>query len=426
MKKLISLLIALALISGAALADSITLTGSVTAREEKCVTCAIGGTVAAVYAQAGQTVKKGDVIAELETEKVYAPVSGTVTGVFGAAGDAVEEVESDFGAVMYIESDCMYTIAANTDYAYADDENYIVHSGESVYLSCYSDATHTGRGVITAIDGSDYTVRVTEGDFLVGETVNVYRGTEVKTKKRIGRGTLSRTNPVAVSGAGSIVNVCVADGDSVEKGDLLFETLSGTFDGYVLSGTQITAADDGVISEVSVSAGDTVEKGTAIAKIYPFSGMQVVAEISQYNLSCINKGDEVTVELLYDGDEEVLLPGTVSMISAIANESETEDVTYDVYVAFAHDGNARFGMTATVTTPETEDEEELDPEEDAADEEEEPESETEEDDGRPEPPEGMEFPEGMPEPPEGAEFPEGMPEFPGNMPGGEDGASDEE
>ena len=265
---------------------------------------------------------------------------------------------------MYIEGESVYTIAASTDNAYNETDNKFVRVGEEVYLSCYSDGNHVGTGVITAIEGTDYTVKVLSGEFLIGETVNVYRGDETKSANRIGRGELTRSNPVAVTGSGSIVSFAVSDGDAVQRGDLLFETLTGEFDGLYMSGNQILAEADGVVAELNLSQGGKIEKDGMAAVMYPDGSMRIEARIEEANLSQIAVGDPVTIELLWNQDEEIAYDGTISMISGIADSAAasasgmegaaSEAVTYTVYVDFVPDAGTRYGMTAIVSTIDSE------------------------------------------------------------------------
>ena len=358
-RKSIAMLAALALLlSPAALADSITFTGTVTASETCEVYAPIGGKVQAVNGDVGDRVSADTVLVELSTTKVCAEEDGTVTGVFGQPGDSAETVSSLYGSVVSIEGGSVYSIAASTTNAYNTTATKFVHVGENVYLSCYSDGSHTGTGVITAIEGTDYTVRVTSGEFLVGETVNVYRGDAAVSTQRIGRGTLNRTSPTAVTGSGSIVSIAVAPGDAVKRGDLLFETLDGTFDGLYMSGSAIAAGTPGILSQLNATQGSTVQKDDVVAVIYPEGAMRIEASVEEANLSAIHVGDPVSVELLWNQDEEVTYPGTITGISAIADaseaqggEGETESaVTYTVYVGFTPDENTRYGMSAVVTT----------------------------------------------------------------------------
>lgn len=361
--KLVSILMTGALLwQGAALADTISFEGTVAASQTCEVYAFIGGTVSSVEAEVGQQVAEGDVLATLNTTKVYATESGVVTGVFGQIGDSAETIAEKYGAVMYIEGESVYSIAASTENAYNETENKFVHVGESVYLSCYSDGDHTGTGVITAIEGTDYTVKVLSGEFLIGETVNVYRGEAAKSANRIGRGKLSRTNPTAVTGSGSIVSFAVSSGDTVQRGDLLFETLDGEFDGLYMRGNQILAETDGTVAELKLEQGGKVEKNSVAAVLYPAGSMRIEAQVDEADLSSIAVGDPVTIELLWNQDEEITYEGTISMISAIANsstsqtgaEQETSDsVTFTVYIDFTPDANTRYGMSAVVSTIDT-------------------------------------------------------------------------
>ena len=145
-------------------------------------------------------------------------------------------------------------------------------------------------------------------------------------------------------------------GDRVERGDVLFETLEGSFDGLYMSGSDITADEGGVIGEISAQQGNGVQKGSVVAVIYPEGAMRVEAQIEEANLASVSVGDPVSVELLWNQDEEISYPGTISMISAIpaSGSSESKDgdsaVTYAVYVDFTPDANTRYGMSAVVTT----------------------------------------------------------------------------
>ena len=356
-RKSLAILAALALLlSPAALADSITFTGTVTASETYEVYAPIGGKVQAVAGDVGDHVDADTVLVELSTTKVYAEEDGTVTGVFGQPGDSAETISGLYGAVVSIEGGSVYSIAASTTNAYNTTATKFVHVGENVYLSCYSDGSHTGTGVITAIEGTSYTVRVTSGQFLVGETVNVYRGDSAVSTKRIGRGTLNRTSPTAVTGSGSIVSIAVQPGDSVQRGDLLFETLDGDFDGLYMSGSAITAGISGTISQLNATQGSAVQKDDVVAVLYPDGAMRIEASVEEANLSSIHVGDPVSVELIWNQDEEVAYPGTITGISAIADSTEAQGgetesaVTYTVYIGFTPDENTRYGMSAVVTT----------------------------------------------------------------------------
>ena len=349
-RKFLSILAACAMLMGSA--NAVSFSGAVAASDTVEIYAPIGGVVESVEVSVGEKVQAGDVLATLETTKVYASEAGTITGVFGEPGDNAETIAERYGAVMYIEGETVYTISASTDEAYNTTATKFVHVGEEVYLCCYSHGTHTGWGVITSIEGTDYNVNVLEGDFLLDETVSIFRGETTASSKRIGRGDISRKSPTAVTGSGSIVSIAVQDGDTVQKGDLLFETLDGSFDGLYMSGAQITADTAGTLCQLNLSQGSKTEKNSVAAVIYPEGMMRIEALVNEYSLSEIAVGDQVNVELLWNQDAEVSYEGVVSMISGIAAEgnAESEDVSYTVYVDFMPDANTRYGMSAVVST----------------------------------------------------------------------------
>ena len=440
-KRILSALIVSAvLLAPCALADSITFTGTVAASGTYEVYAPIGGTVEAVNAQAGQKVAANDVLVKLSTTKVYAEESGTVTAVFGQPGDSADTVAQKYGAVMYIEGESVYSIDASTDNAYNSTATKFVHVGEAVFLSCYSDGSHTGGGVITAVQGTGYTVQVTSGEFLIGETVNVYRGDSPVSTQRIGRGTLNRASPTAVTGSGSIVAFAVSPGDAVQRGDLLFETLDGAFSGLYMSGSEIAAGVSGTVSQINAQQGGALQKDGVVAVIYPEGAMRVEAQIAETNLASVAVGDPVSIELVWNQDEGVTYPGTISMISAIADSAASEGAnadsaaTYTVYIDFAPDENTRYGMNAVVTTLDAEAEPaDAEKEEETADAEAEPEAAQEDVRTRKMPegfdpanmPEGFD-PENMPEGFDPANMPEGFPgQAPAAAPSADEGVSED-
>ena len=344
-------------------AEIISFDGTVSVKDTVEVYAPIGGTVSEVPFNAGETVKAGDTLVSLKTTKVYATQAGTITGVFGQVGDSAETVANRYGAVMYIEGTSQFTLSATTDTAYNSTETKLIHVGETVYLFSRSNANHTGSGVVTAVNGTGYTVEVRKGTFEHGESCDVFRDSKQTTKLRIGRGTTSRTAPEAVTGSGAIVSYAVKNGDTVKRGDLLFETLTGSFDGLYMSGTTITATVDGVLGSVNAAEGNAVQKDSVVAVIYPTGSMRVEGEVAEADLAYIKVGDPVTLEMNWDPDSSSnLVNGTVSMISSVATAGAAS-TTYTVYVDFTPDENIRYGMTCVVSTIE-----EADPVDETADE----------------------------------------------------------
>ena len=325
MKKLFVTLLCALLLPVAALCETM-FAGEVTAGQTQVIVAPYGGIVQGVAVRVGDSVKIGDTIASIGTTKVYAMTEGTISGVFASEGDAAADIKERYGALCYIEPINRYTLDASTEKAYNSSENRYIHIGETVFLSCTKDGTHQGRGVITAIDKEDedkYTVEVTGGEFYMGETVAIYRDEAYTNESRIGRGTVERTPPVAVNAEGSVLRLHVKAGDSVERGELLLETVSGTLDGLYAPETKVVSDCKGVIATVDAGNGTAVEKGAKIATIYPEDAMQVSMVISESDLMDVKVGGKASIEFNWDADGERRFDGVISAISYV-NEKKQE------------------------------------------------------------------------------------------------------
>ena len=329
-----------------AFAESLTLSGTVVPESADPVYAPIGGTVESVAVQAGQKVQAGDPLYTMKTAKVYAEKDGTVTSIFGKPGDDAESVAAEYGAVLYIEETQMYSVSASTNNAYNSAETKFVHPGENVWMVVRNNSTRKGTGIITSVSDNSYTVRVTESNFITGDSVEIFRDEALTSTQKIGRGSVSRISPVAVTATGAIVRIAAENGQQVKKGDLLLETLDGKFDGYVMTGTTVSAVRNGVIGSISAQAGAALAKGDAAVSIYPTDRMLVETTVSEDDCNRIHEGDEVTVEM--QTDESKVFPGTIVLISSVATE-DAEEVTYKVVTAFVPDETIRFGMSAVVT-----------------------------------------------------------------------------
>lgn len=362
MKKSIRTILALAMAAmlptGAALAETISFDGTVTAASTCEVTSPLGGVVEHVAVKAGQSVKAGDVIAALRTDRTVADEAGTVTAVFGRVGDSAAAAAERYGAVLYIEGDVKYTVSADLRNAYSAVDTTFVHAGQPVWLRGKNNTDHTGTGVITMVDASSYTVEVLTGDFIVGESVNIYQAEEMRDAGRVGRGSIARKAPKAVTvETGTLVNIAVSAGDRVERGDLLFETLTGVCEPGQAD-AMIRASVDGVVASVSAVQAETVAEDTVVAVIYPADAMQIEGSVAESDLGSVTVGGQAAVTLSWNEDSAVVYDGEIAWISAIADAAdataESAETSYTVCVTFTPDANTRYGMNATVEIPSVE------------------------------------------------------------------------
>lgn len=363
--KRIALLLAAALmllLPVSAFADT-SFTGTVVAVETDAVIAPFGGMTRDIRLKAGDLVAIGDEVATILTTKVFAPQAGTVSGVFGIEGDGAEAIGTRYGAVLYIEPTNRYTVAASTEKAYNDSENKFISVGETVYLSCTKDGSHTGRAVVTKVDfssavstgNSAYALEVTAGEFYMGEEVNIYRSADHDAKSRIGRGVVTQNAPIAVAGAGSILKMHVQPGDVVERGELLFETVEGVLDGLYAMDNTILSDVEGVVAKVEVATGGAVAKGSNMITVYPKSAFRLEVAVSEMDLCEIAEGDTVTIEFDYDADGEARCEGVVESISHVSS-AESGLAEYSAYIVFEPGEDVRLGMSAVAYVGDFEDE----------------------------------------------------------------------
>lgn len=356
MKKLFSLLLAAVMLlsCSAALADTVMMNGSVVSVESLTVTSDAAGKVTEVNVAAGDRVKAGDVLATLETTKVYAQQDGTVY-LFGETGDAVDTITARYGAVAYVAPACAYTITTTTKNVYDLEENRVVMPGDKVYLRDYETNKIKGQGVVSLIDGDNFTIEITSGSYDSGTGVNIYRSSSYETTTRIGRGNVKRNTLITYTGSGTVVSYAVKSGAAVKKGDLLFETIEGTFIPGAKDLTVIKAPCDGVVASVSASEGVSLSSGGTVAVIQPDSGLRVEAAVMESELEDVQIGGKVNVELTYVSGGEVVVTGTVEKISALSSDATSEDSeesTYSVYILLDDASAVRYGMNVVVSTVE--------------------------------------------------------------------------
>lgn len=355
MKKALLVLLLVLLCPALALAAT-TFEGTVVSGEVVSVTAPFGGTVSNFSLRAGGRIDFGDVVATIATNKVYASADGTIAGVFAQAGDSVENVQSRYGAVMYIVPEHKYSIAADIEKAYSSSETKYINIGETVYINCSSDGAHSAVGIVTAASDTSYTVETVSGELLMEETVNIYRSPDYASKTRVGRGTVGRTAEIAVSGSGSILKLHVKDGDKVKRGDLLFETVTGEFDGLYATSNEIVSDVGGIIASVDTAAGKTVSKGDTILTVYTMDSLQIEIIVNEYDLVSIHEGDTVKLSFNYDENNTLQLQGKVSMISHLSNSESGSEANYPAYIDFTPNENIRIGMTVSVSTIDAEEE----------------------------------------------------------------------
>lgn len=344
MKKwIIALLCALLMTAGAA-AEGIELDGTIQPAQRLMVTAPFSGMVESMDGAAGEMLAAGDALLTLSTTKVYADFDGTVTGVFAEAGDSADAVMDRYGALMVIEREALYTAQCSTSGAASDNENKIVHAGETVYVQSTNNSRREGTAIVTGVSGKSYTLELTDVDDLrLGDSIKVYREDDHDSDSCIGSGKISRIDPVSVTAQGAVLAIHVQAGQTVSRGDLLMEIVPDALEGRMGGDGTVRMAQDGVLLEVRVAGGETVAKDQVLATVCAANEIRLVCDADEEDAAALAVGDEMTVTL--DALGERTIRATVEKIGAKVDENGAFTVT----IALEKTDGVMIGMSATAT-----------------------------------------------------------------------------
>ncbi len=345
MKKLTALLLAF-MLPCAALAQSaptVTANGVVESAHVYEIVAPYTGVLAPFDLKQGQTVSVDDVLFEMETYKVYAPVDGTITAIFAKPGELASDVIAQYGMLAGIEKKDRFIVTASTKGAYDDEENRDIHLGEIVYLEETKDDENIGEGRIISVDGSNYVVEVTDGDFDDEVGVDIYRDDKMTSKSDIGSGTVGLLGDIAVSGNGRVLEVAVLEGDMVDQGDLLFELAYLDADAQLRT-AKLTAGHAGAL-EVCCASGQQAYKGMVLARVHDLTSMNIVAEVDEMDLGLVEIGGKLTV--VFDRYPNQTFEAKVTDISRIGVPKQNATY-YSVTLAVEAEAEVLPGMNATI------------------------------------------------------------------------------
>ena len=302
LKKSLSLLAALALATSPALAEI--YSGTTVASRTTALVSESGGVLEELSLLPGQAVKAGEIVGSTRAERVYSAWDGVVALCHAEAGDRVD------GAVLELAPTSRYTVYCTVDGAYSAPETELVHIGEQLYLCCTTNGTHKAVGVVTSIDGSEYQVEVIGGELYVGETVNLYRDADFSAAQRVGVGTAVVAEPIEYSASGTLIELCVQEGEEVERGELLFTYAQA-------ASTQLVSPTDGLVSSVLAAPGDLLQSGQSVAELVHPNDVRIEVQLSAADAAQIEIGS-VAAYIRADDPDETLRSAIVEGVSAIA------------------------------------------------------------------------------------------------------------
>ena len=350
MKKFLIVFTALMLLIPASLAEEdltgyAIANGTVTAVDFVDVTAPYSGTLSTFDLSAGDRVSAGDALFTMLLTTVYAPEAGTVT-LFAAEDDDASAVMSHYGALGTVETAVSTQIVATTAGAYNNKDNHILYVGETLYFRSSGSGREEGFGRVIRVDGSGYVVDILAGNFDVGESFNLYRSERYDSRENVGRGTVTRRSPMAMTGVGRVCELLVEDGAAVAANAPILTLMSADADPG--ASPVIEAPEDAVIATVAVSPGQQVWKGQMLARLYLTDALEIIAEVDEIDMHGLQVGDTLPITL--DVDEKTVLYGTVTEISALGVTRQNA-AYYTVHVSLQNSDGIPLGGSASVYLP---------------------------------------------------------------------------
>lgn len=346
MKKCMALLLALMMLTAAPAlaAEVVTANGVVRSEYVEQLTAPFSGVLLPFDWAYGDQVAEGDLLFEMLTQKVYAPADGTMQAVFAGEGDLCEDVLMLYGSVATMTRANEQVIHADTENAYDDDETPVVHAGQEVYLRQTDDKDNKGKGWIIAVDGSNYTVELTSGVFDDEEDVEIFSDENMGTKTKLGSGTVARQPDLPLTGSGRVLKMYVEQGDRIQKGQLLFETVSPDAEPDAASAS-IVSPVAGALELGYLVSGQQVYKGQLLCTVHDLSALEVVAQVDEVDLDRIAVGD--SLNMVFDRYPDKTVTGMVTEIAGMGVAKQNA-VYYDVVLSFTAGFEVVPGMNVTV------------------------------------------------------------------------------
>lgn len=325
--------------------DTVRIDGQIEAVRTQTIAAPHSGMVGDFAVRAGDELSAGDALFTLSADEVYADFDGTITGLFAQAGDSTASVQARYGALCFMEREHLYAVNCSTTGAASDNENKIIHIGETVYIRSTSNNDRQGEAVVTGVSGREYTLEViAQEDIRLNEQVKIYRDDDFDGDSCIGSGRVRRVDPQGVTAEGYVRSVHVRDGQKVSRGDLLFEIVPDALDGMQGGDGRVTMPRDGVLLSVLCQSGAQIAKDAPMATFCEKRDMQLVCAVDEEDLRDIRTGMAVQVTL--DAFPDAPIDGTVARIAA-AGAQEGSATSFDVIIELEASENVRVGMNAT-------------------------------------------------------------------------------
>lgn len=321
-------------------------TATVEPAHELAVKAPASGELEPFTLKAGDVLAAGDILFAIQPQTVYAEADGVVAAVYVAAGDAAEGAMNRYGAAMQIDYTDRYQYTGSIANSRNTVENRDLHVGAPVYFRS-DDKEAFADGVITHVEGRNFTAQVIGGDLDFTERVDVYRLPDYKEASLLSEGRLTAIAPYSVAASGTVLSVSVQPGDTVRAGDALLTCVPDALAPEMRTAekaTRITAETGWVVLSLSAQQGGSVQKGQALATVCPLGDYQLVIRAEEGDIGRFTPGTVMQVTF----EELDMEPVQATVIGTGVLGADGDVSTYPVYLSFVAPEGVLLGMHATV------------------------------------------------------------------------------
>ncbi|MBC2581651.1 biotin/lipoyl-binding protein [Clostridium sp. DJ247] len=288
-------------------------TGTITSVNEVSVSSSNSGTIKNLSFKAGDPVKKGDVICNIDDSNAQQSVASAQNSL-AQKNLELSNLEKSL--------DDLY-IKAPID---GKVKSIFVSSGDNVKTAKQA---YGALAIIVVNDSLEVQVPFPDSGKI--ETVYISPGAEVKKGEKMFKldGETIQNN----------INAKKLEIQQAQS-DLSFKQSS-------LSKTTITSSIDGVISTLNVKEGDTIDSNNkAIATITDLTQMQVILPVDELDIDKVKVGQKATIGV--DSIKDKTYDGVVEKI-AQTGKTTNNVTTFDVTVSVSNPERIKPGMNANVT-----------------------------------------------------------------------------
>ena len=262
--------------------------GTTYAAETEEVRASAEGVLESFALRVGQYVKEDTFAGQTKENRVFAPFDGRVISVQTMEGEETGQL-----AVLTLEPVSPYEVVCSVKKAHKTPENTTLRPGQQVWVRCAADGSHRALGRVTKLEGEEFRLEILGGELFIGES-----------------------DAVESRASGTVLRMCVAPGEEVERGQLLYTTASS-------SDPRFFAEAEGWVTETSSAEGKEVKENDAVATIA--TAVQITVQTDKSALSLLKEGTRLSYWRA--DDPHTLLPCAVSrLLYTVGSEELTAEI----------------------------------------------------------------------------------------------------